>query len=1503
MKRIWIIAILLLTLVLSGQAQKAFRGAEGFGSQTRGAYSGSTTPTILIVDTLSSGVFSTGTNRGTLRWAIAQNYPRIIVFEVGGTINFSQMRNVILVDHPYLTIYGQTAPSPGIIIRGTMFHMTTNDIIIQNMKFRHGDDVEGLDPNARDGLSFAGCSNVVIDHCSFQWSIDELLGIAGGENITVTNCIIAEALTKSLHYDDQAPEWHGYGILNNSGTITIKDNLIAFTFGRNPGMNSGTKAIINNFIYATRNGGPMIYGTIGEPVNAAIIGNYIQPITNCELNNSATRNMGLIMPSVVATSRIFLEDNSCQDKRDHPGQHDWAYMANFSSAPEVFSAPFDLSGFTIRSVNEVEAHVLEYAGAFRWDRDYVDTRVVNHVRNRTGELINSPFSLPAMAYKWEINRFTGRMNNGFNWADTPQTLIVNGTTLTLNQNTTTIDQVVAYLNTLLPSNLEAYQLNNFRDLDFVGIRTRATGSTQILSISGSACETMGIPPGTYHGTDGNGYNFGTGKHSLTMVTNPHATDADGYTNLENWVASLPDNSLRSVTFQVTDSETNANLAQARISIAGQGEQTTNLNGLALFSQIEQGTTISYSITCSGYNTQSGSASIETNQTVNIRLIAQVDAEAPTTPGNFSAVLQNTDAALLSWNAATDNVAVSGYKIYHNGVELTRTTQLTYTNSPLEAGTSYSYSVSAYDARGNESAPTATLTVTTPQIVVDNQPPTTPTSFSGTYVEPNRVYLDWNAATDNVGVAQYRVYRDGVQLAQTTSLHYNDLTAAYSTTYQYRVSAVDAVNNESSPATVNLTTPDNPNDTEAPGIPANARLLELAPGRVQIAWDAATDNIGVIGYIVYRNDTEIGRTAVLTYSDINPPENTLFRYAVAAYDAFINVGSTSNVVTITTFDDNDNEAPSVPGGLQGQGVSTTQVHLSWQASTDNTSVSGYTLYRGGAVIATTVSTSYTDDGLIPDTEYSYSVSASDPSGNESNTCTPVSATTLANPDTESPTTPQQLQATAFRPDAVHISWAAATDNVEVAGYTFFRNGSEMGITTQTSFTDSLLNPQSIYEYAVLAWDQAGNQSAVSATDTAYTPAPELVFYINPESDAEGIPDGSLVKPYTSWSQVTWIEGYTYKQRRGTASFEPKLLVTAGNIRIGSYGQGDLPRIVTTATDYAISIFDKNHITISEIDLDFNSASGGIYFAGTENDSNVVEKCKIAGSNYGIRIVGGNHFIIRYNEIRAYLSAIYSLASTTEIYYNELIDAEVAVNINDYSSEVSVFNNVFASNYTAISSSYGGLTLFNNIFSLDKPGSIAVTQQLDSLVSDYNIFYPAGSGFMRIGGTTYDDLVTYQNRAGTDAHSMDADPLFLDFWGSDFRIDRSSPAAEAGVDIGLKSDKFESAVPHGHYPEIGIQEITDDVSRVETRPKDKDQDEVFALFPNPNNGVFSIMLSDEVPNENIRVSITNLQGTIIFTEKRIAGKTHQFHLNNLPAGQYHITVGQGRISATRPLLIID
>ena len=76
-----------------------------------------------------------------------------------------------------------------------------------------------------------------------------------------------------------------------------------------------------------------------------------------------------------------------------------------------------------------------------------------------------------------------------------------------------------------------------------------------------------------------------------------------------------------------------------------------------------------------------------------------------------------------------------------------------------------------------------------------------------------------------------------------------------------------------------------------------------------------------------------------------------------------------MVTITTFDDNDNEAPSVPGGLQGQGVSTTQVHLSWQASTDNTSVSGYTLYRGGAVIATTVSTSYTDDGLIPDTEYS------------------------------------------------------------------------------------------------------------------------------------------------------------------------------------------------------------------------------------------------------------------------------------------------------------------------------------------------------------------------------------------------------------------------------------------------------------------------------------------------------------------------------------------------------
>ena len=92
------------------------------------------------------------------------------------------------------------------------------------------------------------------------------------------------------------------------------------------------------------------------------------------------------------------------------------------------------------------------------------------------------------------------------------------------------------------------------------------------------------------------------------------------------------------------------------------------------------------------------------------------------------------------------------------------------------------------------------------------------------------------------------------------------------------------------------------------------------------------------------------------------------------------------------------------------------------------------------------------------------------------------------------------------------------------------------------------------------------------------------------------------------------------------------------------------VVTTATDYAISIFDKNHITISEIDLDFNSASGGIYFAGTENDSNVVEKCKIAGSNYGIRIVGGNHFIIRYNEIRAYLSVITSYS----IHYTKLYE---------------------------------------------------------------------------------------------------------------------------------------------------------------------------------------------------------------------------------------------------------
>jgi fibronectin type 3 domain-containing protein len=218
--------------------------------------------------------------------------------------------------------------------------------------------------------------------------------------------------------------------------------------------------------------------------------------------------------------------------------------------------------------------------------------------------------------------------------------------------------------------------------------------------------------------------------------------------------------------------------------------------------------------------------------------------------------------------------------------------------------------------------------------------------------------------------------------------------------------------------------------------------------------------------------------------------------VRATDAAGNLSGYSATASATTL---DNQAPTAPNGLTATAASSSQIDLSWAASTDNVGVTGYRVERcqssgctAFAQIASPTTTSYSDTGLSTVTSYSYRVSAVDAANNASGYSNTGTAVT---PDTQAPTAPTGLTATAASTSQINLTWTASTDNVGVAGYRIERcQGSgctafaQIATPTMTSFSDAGLTAGTSYSYRVRASDAASNVSGYSATASATTIAP-------------------------------------------------------------------------------------------------------------------------------------------------------------------------------------------------------------------------------------------------------------------------------------------------------------------------------------------------------------------------------------------------------------------------------
>ena len=496
-------------------------------------------------------------------------------------------------------------------------------------------------------------------------------------------------------------------------------------------------------------------------------------------------------------------------------------------------------------------------------------------------------------------------------------------------------------------------------------------------------------------------------------------------------------------------------------------------------------------------------------TVSSSTAACPDTQAPTVPGGVALVSRTTTSISIGWTISSDNVGVTGYRLFLAGSALGTTAATSYTFTGLTCGTSYTLGVDAFDAAGNHS--TQATTSISSSACPDTSAPSVPGGLAVGVTTTTSVALSWSASSDNVAVSGYGVYSNGTLVGSPTSTSYTLSGLSCGTSYTVAVDAVDAAGNRSGKASVTAATSACP-DTTAPSVPAGLTVGARTTTSVALSWTASTDNVAVTGYGVYSNGTLAGSPTETSYTLSGLTCGTSYTVAVDAVDAAGN-RSAKATVTASTSACPDTTAPTVPSGVALVTRTTTTISIGWTASSDNVAVTGYGVYSNGTLAGSPTSTSYTLSGLTCGTSYSIAVDAVDAAGNRSAKAT-ITAATSACPDTTAPSTPGSLGVSGATGTSISVSWAASSDNVGVTGYGVYSNGSLVGSSTSTSYTLSGLTCGTSYTVAVDAVDAAGNRSAKATITTSTSACPDIT--------APGAP-GGLTATFVTQSAATlsWV----------------------------------------------------------------------------------------------------------------------------------------------------------------------------------------------------------------------------------------------------------------------------------------------------------------------------------------------------------------------------------------------
>jgi hypothetical protein len=381
---VWILFPFISAINCIGQNLPAFPGAEGHGKYTTGGRGGR----VIYVTNLNDD-----SNPGSLRYAVSQSGSRIILFKVSGTIRLTKK---LSISNGNVTIAGQTAPGDGITLRDYPVEVSADNVIIRFMRFRMGD----VTNQEADALGGRFRKNIIVDHCSMSWSVDECVSFYVNENFTLQWCIISESLRNSVH-DKGA---HGYGGIWGGKNASFHHNLLAHHDSRNPrlGESAGDKYALtdlvdlrNNVIYNWQ--GNSCYG--GEAMNANIVNCYYKPgpatsgTTKRERIIAIDKSKDTSAPVYNIWGKFYIDGNYIVGS-SRATNDNWTYgvypqfHSSYGTVPEAdkiamrISAPHHPGEVTTHSAETAYEKILLYGGASLM-RDTIDRRIIKDVKTGT----------------------------------------------------------------------------------------------------------------------------------------------------------------------------------------------------------------------------------------------------------------------------------------------------------------------------------------------------------------------------------------------------------------------------------------------------------------------------------------------------------------------------------------------------------------------------------------------------------------------------------------------------------------------------------------------------------------------------------------------------------------------------------------------------------------------------------------------------------------------------------------------------------------------------------------------------------------------------------------------------------------------------------------------------------------------------------------------------------------------------------------------------------------